>query len=269
MDKQFNVIDLFSGCGGLSYGFQQAEYRISVALDNWDFALKTLKYNHSGVDIICDSISNVNPLNIKNEYNIDVIIGGPPCQGFSIAGKRIINDERNKLYKEFVKYVAVIRPKIFLMENVPNLASMGNGVILESILSDFNKIGYKLNWKILKASDYGVPQNRRRFFLIGTQNKIFDFNALSIYKTKEITSKEAISDLPEGDIKPEDGYPIHPLSEYQVEMRKESLGIYNHITTKHTEKTISIIKMVPDGVITKIYRYIFKKREMLILHGQG
>ncbi len=179
---------------------------------------------------------------------VDVIIGGPPCQGFSIAGKRIVDDHRNKLYKQFLKFVEVLQPAVFMMENVPNIASMGEGIILNSILTDFENIGYHLNWKILKASDYGVPQHRKRFILIGFKSSHkFDFNRLDKYLTDHISAEEAISDLPEFDIKPEEGYPEKPKSNYQEKMRQGSNGIYNHITTKHTDKTKMIINLVPDG----------------------
>lgn len=246
--NKYNVLDLFSGCGGLSLGFHHAGFEIKYAIDNCQIALDTLKLNHPETHTINADIALVDPSDIMEGKKIDVIIGGPPCQGFSIAGKRIIDDHRNKLYKQFLKFVEVLQPAAFLMENVPNIVSIGKGIILNSILNDFKNIGYHLNWKILKASDFGVPQHRRRFVLIGFRSsQIFDFNRLDKYSTRQISSKEAISDLPENDIFPEEGYPSKPSSEYQQKMRQHSNGIYNHITTKHTEKTKMIISLVPDG----------------------
>ncbi len=168
--SKHTFIDLFSGCGGLSLGFELADYTSILAIDNWQDALDTYEYNNHNARTLCADLSKLDPYKIKAEYDIDkvsVIIGGPPCQGFSIAGKRIIDDERNKLYKSFVAFVRCFMPDAFVMENVPNILSIGNGVVKESILSDFQELGYNVSYKILLASDYGVPQNRRRAVFVG------------------------------------------------------------------------------------------------------
>jgi DNA (cytosine-5)-methyltransferase 1 len=247
VQKKYSVLDLFSGCGGLSSGFDVG-FEVKYAIDNWKIALNTLKFNHPKTETIHADISKITAKDFMQNDTIDVIIGGPPCQGFSIAGKRIIDDERNKLYKQYLNFVNDLKPKAFLMENVPNIVAMGKGAVLKSILKDFKAAGYKLNWSILKASDFGVPQDRRRFFLIGfLENKEFDFSTLIKNKQNPITSKEAISDLPENDILSEVGYPLKPKSEYQKLMRIGSNGIYNHVITKHTDQTKMIINLVPDG----------------------
>jgi len=248
MDKKYKVMDLFSGCGGLSCGFADANYIIKYAIDSWEIALKTLKNNHSNIETIHGDINNIEPTKIVKNEKIDVVIGGPPCQGFSIAGKREVNDERNILYKRFVYFVSKLNPKCFLMENVPNLTSMAKGQILRATISDFTHLGYSVSWKILKASDFGVPQDRKRIFIIGCKdNIVFDFSLLDKHKINPISSKEAISDLPENNITPDIGYPKPANSEYQKLMRKNSKGIYNHTITNHTEKTKRIISLVPDG----------------------
>lgn len=137
MDKKYTFIDLFAGCGGLSLGFEKAGFEGVLAIDNWQDALDTYCRNRKDAKTLCADISTLNPVGIKKEYNIDdvsVIIGGPPCQGFSVAGKRIVEDKRNELYKSFVKFVDVFRPKAFVMENVPNILSLGKGVVRDSIL---------------------------------------------------------------------------------------------------------------------------------------
>ena len=98
-----------------------------------------------------------------------MIIGGPPCQGFSVAGKRIIEDERNTLYKSFVNFVHVFSPKAFVMENVPNILSIGNGIVRDAILNDFNTLGYTVSYKILTASDFGVPQTVDELYLLASK----------------------------------------------------------------------------------------------------
>ena len=127
MEKDLTFIDLFCGCGGLSLGFEMAGYKSILAIDCWKDALETYAYNRPESRTLCADLSTASPDGIKAKYGIqsvDVIIGGPPCQGFSIAGKRIIEDERNKLYKSFVNFVGIFRPKAFVMENVPDRKSV-------------------------------------------------------------------------------------------------------------------------------------------------
>ena len=249
MKSKPTVIDLFCGCGGLSYGFIEAGYDVLLGIDHWKDAVVTFENTHQNAKGIISDLFTETPKVIAQKTgikNIDVIIGGPPCQGFSIAGKRIVDDERNKLYKSFVSFVKYYQPKVFLMENVPNIVSMGNGVVKDSIINDFEKLGYTVVYKILLASDYGVPQNRKRAFFIGTKNnKEFVFPEPTT--EKHITSKEAISDLPKETLDDGSKYPIKAQNEFQRLMRKNSSGVFNHQITIHNEKTIEIISMVPDG----------------------
>lgn len=246
---EFTFIDLFAGCGGMSLGFENSGFKQILAIDNWQDALDTYKYNNPEASVICGDLRQIKPSKIKEIYNIqdvDVIIGGPPCQGFSIAGKRIIDDERNKLYKAFVEFVKEFRPKAFVMENVPNILSIGNGVVKNAILEDFRNLGYEVNYKVLLASDYGVPQNRRRAFFVGFRNgHSFIFPEPCV--TKPITTKEALSDLPEETIPDGSPYPGQPQSDYQKLIRTGSTKVYNHQATVHTVQTQKIIALVPDG----------------------
>ncbi len=250
MREQKTVLDLFCGCGGLSKGFIDAGYNVVAGIDNWGDAIETFNRNHSGSKGICKDLLTYEPSEFQNMEcisNIDVIVGGPPCQGFSIAGKRIIDDERNQLYKSFLKFVEFFRPKAFVMENVPNILSIGGGAVKSQIISDFELIGYNMTYETLLASDFGVPQNRRRTFFVGLLNKdIFNFPKPNASSCK-VTSSEAISDLPKGSVPDGLPYTNRPKSEYQTRMRCGSSGIYNHTETLHKEKTIEIIKMVPDG----------------------
>lgn len=177
---------------------------------------------------------------------VDVIIGGPPCQGFSVAGKRIVDDIRNKLYKNFVNFVAFYKPKAFVLENVPNILSIGGGVVKDSIIEDFSDLGYTMEYKILMASDYGVPQNRRRAIFVGFLNG-HHFAFPTPFDTPKVTAEEAISDLPEQSVEDGSAYPSAPLSEYQNLMRKNSVTLDNHQATVHSQQTIDIISLVPDG----------------------
>ena len=250
MQKKPLVIDLFCGCGGLSQGFIDAGYKIVLGVDKWGDAIETFRHNHEGVKGIVADLLELNPKDVEKDLDlnkIDVIVGGPPCQGFSLAGKRIVEDERNQLYKTFVNFVEHFKPKAFLMENVPNIMSMGEGAIKHQIVKDFESLGYKVSSKILLASDYGVPQNRKRAFFIGLLNDVeFDFPK-PIFSSHKITSKEAISDLPESSILDGTPYLCSIKSDYQKLMRNGNKLVFNHQITEHTEKTKKIIAMVPDG----------------------
>ena len=249
MQNKHTFIDLFSGCGGLSLGFEMAGFTGILAIDNWKDALTTYAYNRKDARTLCGDLSTLDPYKIKAEYDIydvDVIIGGPPCQGFSVAGKRIIEDERNKLYKAFVGFVECFRPHAFVMENVPNILSIGDGMVRDSIIKDFESLGYKVSVQVITASDYGVPQNRRRAVFVGLANgKEFQFP--EPYKMEKITSFEALSDLTEESLADGSPYPTEPTCEFQRYARKDSIGVYNHDITIHNDKTKEIIAMVPDG----------------------
>lgn len=246
------VIDLFCGCGGLSLGFEMAGFKIELAIDNWNDALYTYKKNHNKETIaLQENLFTFTPETAEKDFGIksvDIIIGGPPCQGFSIAGKRIIDDDRNKLYKAFVRFVEYYSPKAFVMENVPNILSIGKGYVKDSIINDFESLGYKVSVAVLNASNYGVPQNRKRAIFVGLKNgNIFKFPKPTVKEDEKVTTLEALSDLPENTLEDGTPYPNKPQSTYQIDMRKNSNGVYNHQATEHTEKTKRIIAMVPDG----------------------
>jgi len=246
--KNNNVLDLFCGCGGLSLGFEMAGYEVKLAIDNWEDALVTYRHNHKGTKTLNADLLNLDPKEIEDTYNlhdVSVIIGGPPCQGFSVAGKRIIDDDRNKLYKSFVRFVKHFKPKAFVMENVPNILSIGGGAVRNAIITDFTELGYTVSYKVLTASDYGVPQNRRRAIFVGLRDKEYPFPIPTV--VKKITTWEALSDLPEESIDDGAAYPVTSQSEYQKLMRKHVTGLYNHQITIHTTETQRIIAMVPDG----------------------
>jgi DNA (cytosine-5)-methyltransferase 1 len=243
------VIDLFCGSGGLSYGFAKAGFNILFGVDHWNDAITTFESVHKGAKGIVADLFKETPKKISKQTgieNVDVIIGGPPCQGFSIAGKRIVDDERNRLYKSFVSFVKFYQPKIFLMENVSNIVSMGKGIVKDNIIKDFEKLGYTVVYKVLLASDYGVPQNRRRAFFVGTKNKK-EFVFPEPTTQNPISSKDAISDLPEKSLADGTKYKTEPKSDYQKLIRGKSIGIFNHEITNHSDQTTSIISLVPDG----------------------
>ena len=249
MENVLNCIDLFCGCGGLSLGFEKAGINVLVGIDAWQDAITTFNYNHKNSKGICADLSTLEPSEIEKELNgksVDLIIGGPPCQGFSVAGKRIVDDVRNKLYKNFVRFVEYYKPKAFMMENVPNILSIGGGIVRDSIVKDFSELGYKVVYQVLTASNYGTPQNRRRAVFVGFKNG-FEFKFPERTVEKLITSSEALSDLPENSLEDGTSYPIASNCDYQKLMRCNSSKIYNHQITEHSERTKKIIALVPDG----------------------
>ncbi len=247
----YNVIDLFCGCGGLSYGFEQAGFNVLLGIDNDAMALETFKLNHENSKVICGDISQMNyesdvrPL--LEGKTIDVIIGGPPCQGMSLSGPRKFDDPRNKLYLSYIRLVDEIRPKMFVIENVPGLVGLFGGKIKDSIIDKFSKMGYDIQYKILCASNHGVPQNRRRVVFVGSRIGSFKYPEI---QSEQITCKMALSDLPslEYDLG-EDSmhYKTKPTNKYQELMRKRSSIVRNHIAANHSAHVKEIISLVPDG----------------------
>ena len=260
MSKPLTFIDLFSGCGGLSKGFEDAGFRGLLGVDSWQDAVNTYNHNFTSHKAIIGDIGNLDPTKVSEKYNlkdVDVIIGGPPCQGFSLAGKRLVTDERNELYKSFVRFVKVLQPKAFVMENVPGLVRLFKGMVLESVINDFTEAGYDVKYQILSSDDYGVPQTRRRVFFVGIHRDLENINFAypvgdyNLPGQPSITTEEAISDLDfiKDDIvlKEESKYQKKPKSDYQRLMRENSNKLFNHVVTLHQEKTKEIIALVPDG----------------------
>ena len=253
---KISVIDFFSGCGGLSYGFLKAGYEVLLGVDNDKAALKTFKLNHPGAEIIegdIRSLSAKEVLKAAGKKQIDVIIGGPPCQGFSLSGPRKFDDSRNDLYLSFIRMVEEIRPKAFLIENVPGLVGLYKGQIKDEIIRRFSGLGYNVSYEVLNAANYGVPQSRRRVFFVGLKKSAKDFRfPHSVFdENNYISCKSAIGDLPALDRElGEDPcrYSVSKnLTEYQKLFRNGAGHLHNHVGTNHSEQTKKIIALVPDG----------------------
>ena len=166
-ENKYKVIDLFCGIGGFSYGFEMTnKFEVVVGADIWDVALNTFKTNHKKTKLINEDITKIDE-RYWDEYKglVDVIIAGPPCQGFSMSGKRQIGDKRNSLFEEVVRITSIVEPKYVVIENVVGLLSMTNKEgddIKELIKKEFNNLGYRVDYKVLNAAEYGVPQARKR-----------------------------------------------------------------------------------------------------------
>lgn len=253
--KQYNAIDLFCGAGGLSKGFEWAGFNVVAGIDNNEEALVTYKNNFKKAQAIKADLSSNNDIegviNKLENIKVDILLGGPPCQGFSIAGKRIVDDPRNKLFKAYLTLVENFNPSIILIENVPNILSLGNGLYKKTIIEDLGNLGYKVEILKLNAADFGVPQNRRRVFFVASKSNVTINDRISSKMTNnETTTEMAISDLPLlNDSLGDEGidYATNPKSKYQSMLRGSVAKVYNHTAVAHTPKTKEIIALVPDG----------------------
>lgn len=246
-----NVLDLFCGAGGLSYGFESAGFNVLLGIDSDAKALETYELNHKGAKSICGDITQIEyEKDIKpllGGKRIDVIIGGPPCQGMSLSGPRKFDDPRNKLYLSYIRLVKEIQPKAFVIENVPGLVTLFDGQIKDSIIEKFTQMGYRIQYRTLCAADYGVPQSRKRVVFVGT--KVGEFHYPKV-NPNVVTCSMALSDLPplEHELGEEvSDYPIPPQNDYQRLMRARSDKVLNHVAANHSEKVQKIISLVPDG----------------------
>lgn len=248
--EKYNVIDLFSGAGGLSYGFEMAGFNILLGVDNDKKSLETFERNHKNAKSICGDITQISYQDIKKvigDVNIDVIVGGPPCQGMSLSGPRKFDDPRNKLYLSYIRIVKEIQPKAFIIENVIGLISLFGGEIKNSIIKEFEALGYKIQYKILCSHDYGVPQSRRRVVFVGYKDGEFEY---PIPNKKQITCEQALSDLPPlidtlGEL--DMPYETSPKNEYQEIMRAKSKSVKNHIASLHSDRVKETIALIPAG----------------------
>lgn len=273
-----NVVDLFSGAGGLSRGFMDAGFNVRLGIDFDDAALKTFKANHGDADIMKLDLFNHDNLSFIIDYleerniSIDVLVGGPPCQGYSLAGPRDEHDERNTLYEAMVKLAKKTKPKVVVLENVPGLLRLFEGKAADRIVADFEDLGYKMKKQILYAPEFGVPQIRKRVFFVGVLPELPEFQYPTPLLEKEyfITCEDAIGDLPslEEDMGSfESEYLSQASTEYQKIMRDNSSVLHNHVGTQHEKKTVDLISMVPEGknfrALPAPYNTMFKYNEAL------
>ncbi|QUW20475.1 DNA cytosine methyltransferase [Sporosarcina sp. Marseille-Q4063] len=245
------VIDLFAGVGGLSFGFHKTGFNIVLANEIDKEIASSYTKNQEKVRMINEDITRLEIPTVFSELkdNVDVIIGGPPCQGFSQKGSRnILDDERNFLFNYFYNVVEYVRPQYFLMENVPNILTTGGGFFKNQIFELFESIGYQIDSSVLSAYDFGVPQLRKRAFILGKRNgKLL----LPTHGGNEkVSIHEAIGDLAylnSGEGKNIQDYRLKPFSSYQKNMREGSEKLYNHVATNHSVIAIERMKMVPPG----------------------
>jgi DNA (cytosine-5)-methyltransferase 1 len=171
--RSYTFIDLFSGCGGLSYGLEMAGHKCLLGVDASKEAIASFAANHHHASVYHGDIKKLSEKKLKEligNQKVDMVVGGPPCQGFSTVGRGEVGDERNQLFREFVRIVRLTRPKVILFENVTGLVAKKNQVILQQIFRYFEKLGYNMDARILSAEEYGVPERRRRAIIMGVKD---------------------------------------------------------------------------------------------------
>jgi len=280
MTDKFELIDLFAGAGGFGLGFKLSNrYSISCMLEQDHWAADTLRKNNKNILVIEDDIRKYKTqkkiINVCGDARPDVIIGGPPCQGFSVAGpaNKDPKDPRNSLFVDFARWVSFLRPKLFVMENVKGILTRRNAhkeKVADIIVKTFEDLGYKVEIWMLKAAEYGVPQARERVFFVGN---IYGEVVGQPVRTHSSTVKNqinpirlegdllptvsvdaAISDLaflPAGSGEEEQSYPSPAKSDYQKWARGSQKKLFNHVSMKHTARMIERFKLIRSGYSIK------------------
>ncbi|MGQ4493944.1 DNA cytosine methyltransferase [Dermabacteraceae bacterium P13095] len=276
-------IDLFAGAGGLTEGLREAGFASLYANEIVPQYAKTFQVNHTGVVVDTADIRNISAVEVRKNLgldkgDLDLLAGGPPCQGFSInAPTRSKTDDRNHLFLEFIRFATEFLPKAILIENVPGMISLANGETVSAILTALDRIGYGADVRVLYAPHFGVPQTRWRTIIIGllgtdipsdvfpTPTRIAPrrINFTSTWRGRILTQPEpvnlpsnttlaeAISDLPplpSGQTYPDGAsYTSTPKSEYQERLRTGSVGIYNHRAPKLSNINLERLQHIPPG----------------------
>ena len=256
-ESKFTVVDLFAGAGGFSLGFSQAGAKIigAIEIDKW--AAETFKKNHPDANVVVGDLTKLSDEEIKKNFNNPyIVLGGPPCQGYSICNKNAgdTKDPRNSLFIEFLRAVRVLNPKIVIMENVPNLIkaeTKNKEKVIDIIHAELEKLGYSVKSDILEAVKYGVPQIRKRLFVIGTKIPLNNYFPKETHNEKNfVTLWEAISDLPQIEAregKEEMDYKGIPKNNFQRTLREGSNKIFNHVAMKHSKRMIERFKSMEWG----------------------
>lgn len=266
---KLKIIDLFAGVGGLSYGFaHDTAFEIVAANEILPNMAKAYELNHPTVKVYCKDIKDFGIKDLNKDFGIkegeiDLVVGGPPCQAYTTVGKRLIDDPRGKLFQEYYRVLKEIKPKVFLFENVKGLLSMQGGELLATIISLFESLEYKVTYRVLNAADFGAPQIRERVIIIGTKLKTnFFYPEPTHYNPEEINNSllypnlspylklsDAISDLPFIKSGEESfDYSSKPNNDFQKKMRENApLRLQDHNAPNNNKNLIEIMENLPDG----------------------
>ncbi len=257
---KYSVLDTFAGAGGFSLGFELAGANVVGAIEMDDWACETFRFNHPEATVLQGDITTMSDQQIMDEFgkhSPDIVLGGPPCQGFSICNKNSGDpkDPRNTLFEEFIRVGRLLQPKVMIMENVPNLVkarTTNKELVIDIIAAELRKLEYEVEYRILEATDYGVPQIRKRLVVIATRAKLANpfpekthtTNLTTLFQDefdKCPTLWEAISDLPELEAREgaeESVYCQPPLNDYQRVLRKGTDKLFNHKAMNHSKRLV-------------------------------
>lgn len=249
---EFRVLDLFCGAGGLSWGMHKNKsFKTVVALDFDNKAAETFKRNMPEAEVVVGDITDPfikeKIITLSLAKGVNLIAGGPPCQGYSMKGKKLgLKDPRNFLFREYLSIVEKLQPDVFVIENVKGLLLSANGWFKNEIVETIEKIGYTVTFGTLNAENYGVPQSRERAIFICSKYGPIKLPDPTV--TKKTTVRDAISDLSylesnEGEF--EQDYKYEPMSDYQKQMRMNSKKLYNHKASNHKQIAIEKLKLIP------------------------
>lgn len=252
---KYSVLDLFAGCGGFAYGFKTVgDFEIKVANDIWKPAQETYVYNNPQIPFILDDIKNLKE-DVFLKYfpdGVNVIIGGPPCQGFSMCGARDVNDERNDLFYEYARIVSYTRPYIFIMENVKGLLSMKNKKgfpVIQAIIDEFAKLRYNVKYTVLNSKYYNVPQSRERVIIVGTRADLpdnYEYPKPQLREDQIFTVADALAGLPNTDSINGELTSENYTNKY-LELVRGDGKIYNHEIPNHNNNVVKRMEFVPQG----------------------
>ncbi len=253
-NTKFRVLDLFAGAGGLSVGLDMnPEIETVEATDFMKEATETFALNFPNATVIygdiCDEAIKDKIVKSAKELKVNMIVGGPPCQGFSNKGKKLgLKDPRNFLFRQYLDVVKRVQPDVFVIENVKAMSTSTNGWFLNEILREIDNLGYTAKWGILTASDFGVPQQRQRTIIIASKIGEISLPEPIVAEKNKTTVRDAISDLAyldsgEGDDVSD--YITEPSSEYQKMLRGDCKKLYNHKATNHSKVALDKLSMIP------------------------
>ncbi len=278
--SSLTTVDLFCGAGGLTEGFRQAGFTCLYGNDCMGEAIATFRHNHPRAWGDGRDIRLIDPSEVRTSLGIargalDVLVGGPPCQGFSInAPERFLEDPRNELFLDYIRFVDAFQPRALLFENVPGLLSLGDGRVLDLMLASLNQAGYETSVRILFAPHYGVPQERWRLIVLGSRHGVlqhpepthyavgranfrggrsltYQCSALGPFNLKPCVSVgEALSGLPRlqmGEGAEEVHYSLEPMSEYARSMRNPDGSTYNHYASRLSAQNVARMQYVKPG----------------------
>lgn len=254
------AIELFSGAGGLSIGLERAGFQIVLANEIEKNFATSFKLNHPSTKMLCEDIHNIDfyaEMQKLGTPAIELVSGGPPCQGFSTVGSKNQKDPRNSLFYEYLRAVKEIQPNYIIFENVSGFKTMYNGTAYKTLISEFDNLGYDTISSVLEASDYGLPQIRKRTIVVGwkkAKKKVqlpspTHFNGINIFNyPQKLSLMDAISDLPK--LKANDekkNYASEPQNEYQSYLRNGEKKLTEHNSSNYGKKMLEILSLIPEG----------------------